>query len=234
MVTHLARANGPARAFEIGHVFYSEDRQPLETAMAFFAFSAEPVDEPEWRDSNFLRAKGDCEAFLRAMTGESSFEIAADEREGFHPGKTGVVLMGGREIAVVGHVDPRLLRTFEARLPIYACRMILSSLPPYDVPQFKPPSKFPSTYRDLALVCDIDLPAQRLENALRSAAGAWCTAVRAFDEYRGSQVPAGKKSIAIRLTLQKPDSTITDAEADALVEKAVAALRSQFDVTLRA
>ncbi|HEX5274749.1 MAG TPA: phenylalanine--tRNA ligase subunit beta [Candidatus Rubrimentiphilum sp.] len=234
MVTHLARANGPARAFEIGHVFYSEDRQPLETAMAFFAFSAEPQDEPEWRDSNFLRAKGDCETFLREMTGESRFETAADEREGFHPGKTGVVLMGGREIAVVGQVDPRLLRSFGARLPIYACRMILAALPPYDVPQFKPPSKFPSTYRDLALVCDAGLPSQQVENALRSAAGAWCTAVSAFDEYRGSQVPAGKKSIAIRVTLQKPDATITDAEADAVIEKSVAELRAQFGVTLRA
>ena len=234
MVTHLARTNRPARAFEIGRIFYSEDRQPLETSMAFFAFSAEPHDEPEWRDSNFLRAKGDCEAFLRAMTGVSHFETAADEREGFHPGKTGVVLMGGREIAVVGQVDPRLLRPFEARLPIYACRMILSNLPAYDVPQFKPPSKFPTTYRDLALVCDADLPAQRLENALRSAAGAWCTAVVAFDEYRGSQVPAGKKSIAIRVTLQKPDATITDAEADAVIEKAVSALRAELGVTLRA
>jgi len=234
MVTHLARANAPARAFEIGHIFYSEDRQPLETAMAFFAFSAEPSDEPEWRDTNFLRAKGDCEAFLRAMTGESRFETAADEREGFHPGKTGVVLMGGREIAVVGQVDPRLLRTFESRLPVYACRMILSTLPAYDVPQFKPPSKFPSTYRDLALVCDENLPAQQLESAIRSAAGSWCTLVRAFDEYRGPQVEAGKKSIAIRVTLQKPDSTITDAEADAVMEKVVAALRETFGVTLRA
>ncbi len=233
MVTHLANANQPARAFEIGHIFYNEDRQPLETSMAFFAFSAEPRDEPEWHDSNYLRAKGDCEAFLREMTGESRFETAADEREGFHPGKTGVVLMGGREIAVVGQVDPRLQRTFESRLPIYACRIILSTLPPYDVPQFKPPSKLPSTYRDLALVCDADLPAQRLENALRSAAGAWCTAVIAFDEYRGSQVPPGKKSLAIRLTLQKPDATITDAEADAVVEKAVSALHAEFGVTLR-
>ena len=234
MVTHLAHANGPARAFEIGRIFYTEDRQPLETSMAFFAFSAEPQDEPDWRDTNFLRAKGDCEAFLRAMTGESHFETAADEREGFHPGKTGVVLMGGREISVVGQVDPRLLRTFEARLPIYACRTILSTLPPYDVPQFKPPSKFPSTYRDLALVCDVDLPAQQLENALRSAAGPWCTAVRTFDEYRGPQVPAGKKSLAIRLTLQKPDATITDAEADEVIAKAVKALRTEFGVTLRA
>ena len=142
--------------------------------------------------------------------------------------------MGGREIAVVGQVDPRLLRTFESRLPIYACRMILSNLPAYDVPQFKPPSRFPSTYRDLALVCGEDLPAQRLESALRSAAGPWCTSVSAFDEYRGPQVAAGKKSIAIRVTLQKPDSTITDAEADGVIEKVVEALREEFGVTLRA
>ncbi len=234
MLTHLARATGPDRAFEIGRIFFTEDRQPLETPMAFFAFSAAPAAEAQWRDENFLRAKGDCEAFLRAMTGRSRFETAADQRDGFHPGKTGVVLMDGREIAVVGEVDPRLVRTFGVRLPVYACRMILSALPPYDVPQFKPPSKFPATYRDLALVCDADLPAQRLENALRSAAGAWCTAVTAFDEYRGPQVPAGKKSVAIRVTLQKPDSTITDAEADAVIGKAVPALRAAFGVTLRA
>jgi phenylalanyl-tRNA synthetase beta chain len=234
MLTHLARANGPDRAFEIGRIFYTEDRQPLETPMVFFAFSAAPQNEPEWHDENFLRAKGDCEAFLRAMTGRSRFETAADERDGFHPGKTGVVLMDGREIAVVGEVDPRLVRTFGVRLPVYACRMILSALPPYDVPQFQPPSKFPSTYRDLALVCDADVPAQRLESALRTAAGAWCTAATAFDEYRGSQVPAGKKSIAIRVTLQKPDATMTDAEADAVIEQAVSALRADFGVTLRA
>jgi phenylalanyl-tRNA synthetase beta chain len=234
ILAHLARADAPARVFEIGRLFYTEDRQPLESSAALFAFSAQPLDEPEWRDSNFSRLKGDCEALLTAMIGRTDFETAADARPGFHPGKTGVVLLDGREVALAGQIDPRLQRSFEVRLPVYACRIFLGSIPPYEIPQFKPPSKFPATTRDLAIVCDPDLPAARLERALRAAAGTWCSAVRAFDEYRGAQIPPDKKSVAIRMTLQKPGATITDAEADAIVEKAVAAVIAEFGVSLRA
>ena len=101
---------------------------------------------------------------------------AADTRPGYHPGKTGVVLLDGHEVALVGQIDPRMQRSFDVRLPVYACRIFLQSIPVYEIPQFKPPSKFPATTRDLAIVCDVDLPAARLERALRSAAGSWCTA----------------------------------------------------------
>ena len=234
ILAYFARIDAPARAFEIGRIFFTEDRQPLETSAVLFGFTAEPLDEPDWRDTHFLRAKGDCEAFLRAMTGRDDFESAADKRAAYHPGKTGVLLLDGHEIAVVGQVDPRLQRAFGVRLPVYMCCVHMDDIPAYDIPQFKPPSKFPSTYRDLALVCDIGLPAQLLESSLRTAAGPWCTAVRTFDEYRGPQVPDGKKSLAIRVTLQKPDATITDPQADAAVEKAVEAVRAEFGVTLRA
>jgi len=233
-LAHLARIDAPARAFEIGRIFFTEDRQPLETSAALFGFSAESLDEPEWRDTHFLNLKGDCEAFLRALTGRGNFEAAADQRAGLHPGKTGVMLLHGREIAVIGQIDPRMQRAFGVRLPVYVASVVLQEIPGYEIPQFKPPSKFPATYRDLALVCDAGLAAQRLETALRAAAGPWCTAVRTFDEYRGAQVPDGKKSLAIRVTLQKPDATITDPQADAVVEKAVEAVRAEFGVTLRA
>ena len=233
MLEYLARVDAPMRVFELGREFYTEDRQPLEVSAVLFGFSAEPLDEPAWRDTNFLRAKGDCEAFLRALTGRTAFESAADERPGFHPGKTGVLLLDGREVAVAGLVDPRLQRAFGVRLPVYLCRVHPEAIPPYDIPQFKPPSKFPSTYRDLALVCEQDLPAQRLEKALGAAIGTLCTSVKTFDEYRGPQIEQGMKSLAIRVTLQKNDSTITDAEADAAVGKAVTALQREFGVTVR-
>ncbi len=230
---YLARVDAPMRVFELGHVFYTEDRKPLERSAVLFGFSAEPVDEPDWRDTHFLRAKGDCEAFLGALTGRATFETAADQRPGLHPGKTGVLLLDGCEVAVVGQVDPHVQRVFDLRLPVYLCSVYLHTIPAYEIPQFKPPPKFPSTYRDLALVCDPELPAQRIETALRATIGTLCTSVRAFDEYRGQQIAAGKKSLAIRVTLQKTDGTITDAEADAAIDKAVSALRQEFGVTIR-
>jgi len=233
MLEHLARTGVPMRAFELGREFYSEDRQPLEVSAVLFGFTAEPLDEPAWRDTHFLRAKGDCEAFLRALTGRTTFETAPDERPGLHPGKTGVLLLDGHEVAVVGQVDPRLQRAFEMRLPAYFCSVYPAAIPAYDIPQFRPPSRFPSTYRDLAVVCDPELPAQRVEAAVRSAIGSLCTSVRTFDEYRGPQIAPGMKSLALRVTLQKTDGTITDAQADAVIDKAIGALREDLGVTLR-
>ncbi|HET9393936.1 MAG TPA: phenylalanine--tRNA ligase subunit beta [Candidatus Rubrimentiphilum sp.] len=233
MLSYLARIDAPMRVFEVGRLFYAEDRQPLETPAVLFGFSAEPLDEPAWRDTHFLQAKGDCEEFLRTLTGRERFETAADERPGYHPGKTGAILLDGKEVAVVGQVDPRMQRAFGVRLPVYLCCVHINDVPAYDIPQFKPPSKFPSTYRDLALVCELDLPAQRLEAALRTATGPLCTSVKTFDEYRGPQIAQDKKSLAIRVTLQKSDATITDAEADAAVGQAVTALQREFGVTVR-
>jgi phenylalanyl-tRNA synthetase beta chain len=141
--------------------------------------------------------------------------------------------LDGKEVAVVGQVDPRMQRAFGVRLPAYLCCVHLHDVPAYDIPQFEPPSKFPSTYRDLALVCEQDLPAQRLEAALRAATGPLCRSVKTFDEYRGPQIAPDKKSLAIRVTLQKSDTTITDAEADAAVSQAVTAVQREFGVTVR-
>lgn len=229
---YLARVDRPMRVFEIGHIFYLENGEPLELPMVATAFSAEPLDEPAWRDTQFLRLKGDAEELLHALTGRRDFEFVPDKRNGLHPGKTAAILLDGREIAFMGQTDPRVAAAFDVRLPVYACGIYLERVPEYRSPLYQPPSKYPSTYRDLALVCDLDLPAGEVERTIAKAAGSLCTGVRAFDEYRGAQIGDGKKSLTVRLTMQKTDETITDEEADAAVEKTLATLK-QLDVTLR-
>jgi phenylalanyl-tRNA synthetase beta chain len=198
-----------------------------------FAFAAEPTGEPEWRDSHFLRLKSDAEALLHALTGRRDFEFVQDKRNGLHPGKTAAILLDGREIAFMGQTDPRVTNAFDVRRPVYGCAIYLERVPEYAPPRFVSPSKYPSTYRDLAVVCDVDVPAATVEIVVREAIGALCTGVRAFDEYRGSQIPHDKKSLALRATIQRSDATITDEEADALVARAVEALRERLNATLR-
>ena len=72
-----------------------------------------------------------------------------------------------------------------------------------------------------------------MEHVIAQAIGSLCTGVRTFDEYRGSQVAGDKKSLAVRTTLQKFDSTITDEEADAAMGVALDALREQLGASLR-
>jgi len=110
----------------------------------------------------------------------------------------------------------------------------VDALPPYATPHYRPPSRFPSTYRDLALVLDTATAAGDVEQTVASALGSLCTGVRVFDEYRGPQVEEGRKSLALRVTLQRFDATITDEEADAAIARVLETLRERFGATLRA
>ena len=233
MLDYFARIDRPFCVFELGHVFSDEDGRPVEQAILSFGMAAEISEGPDWRDDRFLRIKGDAQTLVTALTGRRDVEVARDVREGMHPGKTAVVLVDGREVAVVGAVTPRLQQAFGVRFPVYVANVYLDNVPEHRIPRYVPPSKYPSTYRDLALLCDLDVSAAAVGRTISTAIGSLCTGVRAFDEYRGAQVAPDKKSLAIRLTLQKRDATITDEEADAAIERALEALRRDLHVTLR-
>jgi phenylalanyl-tRNA synthetase beta chain len=229
----LQRIGRPYKLFEIGHAFSSEGGVVVEVPLLSFAYAAEPVEEPPWKDEGFLRLHGDAAALLHDLTGAST-RIEAAQRAGFHPGKCGVLLLDGVQAAVLGRVDPRVERAHSSRLALYLCTVRLDRLPPRPQPRYRPPSRFPSTYRDLALSLGIEVSADEVEAVTAQAIGDICTAVRVFDEYRGPQVGSGRKGLAVRATMQRFDGTITDEEAEAAVARAVGALRDRLDATIRA
>ncbi len=230
-IEYLA-ANATAHIFEIGDVFRRDRERIVEETALAFGFCAESSDEAPWHDSCFLKLKGDCEALLRQVTGRAAL-TSPGVRSGFHPGKTGLVTIEGVQVGIVGCVDPRLTKSQEVKGNAYLSILDVGALPQYEIPHYRAPSRFPSTYRDVALVVEADTPARELEDAVGVALGSICTRVAVFDEYRGTQVAPGYKSLAIRLTLQRFDATITDEEADAAVRLVLDALHERFGATIR-
>jgi phenylalanyl-tRNA synthetase beta chain len=234
LIAYFANADEPVAVFEIGHVFSLRGESVVERPALTFGFSAEPVeDEPAWRDAHFLRLKGDCETLLAALAGRRS-EAARGEAAGLHPGKTATLAIDGRKVATLGRLDPRLGKAFEVRLPAYLCSVDLDALPEYALPHYRPPSRFPGTYRDLALVVDLETNSSAVERAISQTLGELVTSVRVFDEYRGLQVPAGRKSLAVRVWLQRFDATITDEEADVAIARALKTLQAELGAAIRA
>ena len=232
LTEYFSRYTTPMRAFELGHVFEMNDALVVEASAASFGFTAQPVDEPEWSDRNFLRLKGDALALVYAVTGRIP-ETTRDVRPGLHPGKTAALLLDGREIAVFGRVHPRMTKAFDISLPLYIANIYLDALPDYVSPHYQPPSRFPSTYRDLALVVALDVEADRISAVAREAAGDLCIGTNVFDEYRSTQLGADRKSVALRITLVRNDATITDEEADATIARVLDALRTKLGATIR-
>lgn len=232
LIEYLAGAGAPARVFEIGDIFAPDGHLIVERTAVAFGFSAERSGEPSWRDSSFLRLKGDCEALLRAVTGRRA-DTARGTQAGFHPGKTAIVSVDAIAVGFLGCVDPRLTNALDLIGNAYVCLLDVGALPSYETPRYRPPSRFPSTYRDIALVVETGVSAREIELAVAVALGSLCTGVAVFDEYRGPQVGEDRKSLAVRVTLQRFDATITDEEADAAIARVLDAVRERFGATIR-
>ena len=93
---------------------------------------------------------------------------------------------------------------------------------------------YPAVRQDLAFVVAEDVLAGDMVAAAREAAGAELREIRVFDVYRGGQIPAGKKSIALGVAFQSSERTLSDDDARALRERIVAALAERFGAELRA
>ncbi|HXE72011.1 MAG TPA: phenylalanine--tRNA ligase subunit beta, partial [Candidatus Nitrosotenuis sp.] len=97
----------------------------------------------------------------------------------------------------------------------------------------RPFPRQPAVERDLALVVEEGLPAGELTEALREIGSPLVVSAVCFDVYRGPQVPTGHKSLAVRLTLQAPDRTLTDAEIDRLLQRVTRTAAQKFGASLR-
>jgi phenylalanyl-tRNA synthetase beta chain len=219
------------RSFEIGHVFEGAG-EPFESACAVWLAALPALEEPAWRDRGFLAFKGESLALVRELTGVQG-ETVSGTLPGLHPGKCAMLLTGGEDVATIGAVDPRLLAVYGIEARVYAGLLRLSDLPAYRVPRYVPASKYPPVARDLALIVTAGLPSIDIEHAVRAGADGLLADVHVFDEYRGPQIEAGKKSIAVHLVLQRSDATLTDADADAHVAAIVASLRERCDARVR-
>jgi phenylalanyl-tRNA synthetase beta chain len=175
-------------------------------------------------DGGLADAKWAVEQLYAALKVEPSFERASVPL--LHPGKSARTGEGW-----VGELHPALLEgawgAFELDLDTLVERT------PGAV-QFEEVSPYPEVRQDLAFVVDADVPAAALLDAIRKAGAPELHSAAVFDEYRGEQIGAGKKSLAFRVAFGSLERTLTDEEATAVRGRIVDALAERFGAELRA
>jgi phenylalanyl-tRNA synthetase beta chain len=181
----------------------------------------------------FLELKG---ALERALDALAPVEVSYERAEAtlFHPGRCARVLVCGRPVGHVGELHPTVPPVFDLDGRVVAVELDLEPVLAFDLARrARPITRYPAVNRDLGVVVAEDVPAGELLRTIGEAGGELLESATAFDEYRGSQVPEGRKSIAFALTFRGADRTLTDAEVDAQLEKTRSALRSQHEATFR-
>ncbi|MGE0580001.1 phenylalanine--tRNA ligase subunit beta [Reyranella sp.] len=156
----------------------------------------------------------------------------------YHPGRSGAIKLGDRVMAWFGELHPEIVAAADLAGPVAAFEVFLDAppLPKPKATKARPKlvlSAFQPLERDFAFIVDAGIEAERLVRAARNADKTLITAARVFDVYAGKGVPDDKKSIALSVTLQPVDRTLTDAEIEAASAKIVAAVTKATGAALR-
>jgi len=184
-------------------------------------------------------AKADALAVLSAIGAPvDNMSAQGGAPDWYHPGRSGAIKLGDRVMAHFGELHPEITTSAGLRGPVAAFEVFLDAppLPKARATKARPKlvlSPFQPVERDFAFLVDESVEAEKLVRAARNADKVLITGARVFDLYAGKGVAEGKKSIAIAVTLQPVERTLTDAEIEAVSAKIVAQVTKATGAVLR-
>ena len=185
-------------------------------------------------------AKSDAMALLAALGVANAVQIVPGGPAFLHPGRSATLQFGPKNVVGwFGQLHPTVCEALDAEGPIVAFEIVLDAMP---APKARPTKAKPKLER-------FGLHAGRARSRLRrrrerarrrhrqGGAGRrtarWSSDVGVFDVYQGKGLPEGAKSVAISVTLQPRERTLTDAEIEAAMAKIVAEVSKRTGATLR-
>ncbi|HUG62975.1 MAG TPA: phenylalanine--tRNA ligase subunit beta [Methylomirabilota bacterium] len=243
---NVARGAADLALFEVGQVFAGdrpEDQYTAATAVRqgaagvegggrHWSGAADPVD--------LFDAKQDAMALLATLGVDTArLQVARGAPAWFHPGRSGTLQLGPQTvIAHFGELHPAVVEAMDLPGPIVAAEVILEKAP---LPRQKPTRTRPAlalsglmpVARDFAFVVDEGVEAAKILKAAEGADRKLISGVSLFDVYRGEHVGAGRKSVAVEVTLKPTERTLTDEDIDAVSKAIVAAVTKATGATLR-
>ncbi len=185
---------------------------------------------------DFYTVKGVCENILKLAAIKDYTFAAVSDNPSYHSGRCAKILVGDKQVGILGEVHPLTLNNYDIGTAVYAAELDFDALFELMNPTkvYAPLPKYPASTRDFSFVCEEALEVGTIFATAKRAGGKLVEEVSLFDIYRGPQVGENKKSVSIRVTLRAADRTLTLEEAEKAGAKILAALERELGITLRA
>jgi phenylalanyl-tRNA synthetase beta chain len=239
---NAARGFADTALFEIGPVFAGDAPGDQRTTVAAIVV---PRGVRRWdggAGEDVFAVKAELMALLDELGAPTAaLQVAQGAASPWwHPGQSARLQLGPKAVlAEFGALHPAVLKALDVAGPIYGFELWLEAIPE---PKRRATKTRPALAlsplmplsRDFAFLVDRDRAAGELVRAALGADKTLVTAARVFDVYEGAGVPEGRKSVAIEVTIQPRDKTLTDAEIEQLSAKIVAAAEKAAGAKLRA
>ena len=214
--------------YEMGTVYTptTPDKLPIESQKVTIGMYGGGAD--------FFALKGIVEKLLDCLHVDHYDVEPVKDNPTFHPGRTAAFTMDGKVLATLGEVHPTVAENYAIGTRVYLAEIDVNTAYENEsgTRTHKPLPKYPASNRDLAFVCDKEIPVLKLQRAIGEAVGKTLESVKLFDVYQGEQIEKGKKSVAFNIRMRAHDRTLTDDEADAAMKRVVKAL-DKMGISLR-
>ncbi len=237
---NVSRKNSNLKLFELKKVFFPQEGERLPKEVKYLVGLAMGVDrDPHWafspRPVDFYDIKGCVEDLFEGLQIKGIKFDRAEDIPYLHPGKASRILSEGVVLGVMGEVHPQVLGHYEIHGKAYLFEIDFEKMVKGrgEGKRFRPLPRFPAVYRDLSMVVDDVLEAEKVVETIRTFRQPFIDEVQLFDIYRGAPVPEGKKGVSCRIRYQAGDRTLTDEEVNQYHEKVISQLREIFRVELR-
>lgn len=236
LAKNLAGSESTPRLAEIGKTYTAKG----ESLMAAGLLS--PATQRHWHGAeskpDTFAAKAAAFAALSSLgapveSGTVNTQVPAH----YHPGRSGTLSVGPFTLAHFGELHPALLKTFGLTGPLAVFELHLEPLLKLqNKPRPWQPLPYPPVLRDLAFLLPKTVSAAAVTASITTAlkVSGLLRNVEVFDHYTGERIPADKQSLALSLTLQSAERTLTEADITPLITAAVQAVEQTHQATLRA
>jgi phenylalanyl-tRNA synthetase beta chain len=241
VVERNARLRERIAIFEIAPVYLVSEEgalpdEPLHLVVALTG----PRNLPGWQGADvqpmdFYDLKGILAGLLDDLH-LADVRWAPADHPSYHPGKCARILVGEKQVGVMGELHPLVRQGYELpSTPLLVGELnvqaLLDSIPEgYSVTSVP---AYPPVLEDLAVIVDEDIEAGRVADVIRQAGGKTLVGLDLFDVYRGEQIGAGKKSLAYSLTYQAGDRTLTDQDVLQIRQRIIRRLEQELGAVLR-
>jgi phenylalanyl-tRNA synthetase beta chain len=231
--------------FEVGQVFKGDRPEDQLTAASGVrhGFASSKGIGRHWSgtaSADAFDAKADAFALLSAAGAPmQALQVVPGGANWLHPGRSGTIQIGPQNVlGYFGELHPRALDALGAEGPLIAFEVILDRIPeakqkPTRAKPVLELSPFQPVSRDFAFIVERGVKAGDIVRAAQGADRKLITDVTVFDVYEGKGIDEGRKSIAIAVTIQPREQTLTDQEIEAVAARIVAEVTKKTGGTLR-
>ncbi|MCA9075039.1 MAG: phenylalanine--tRNA ligase subunit beta [Planctomycetaceae bacterium] len=215
-----------ARLFEIANVYLAakpEDPKTQPTVLSLVT------------GDSFATLRGLVDAIAHAVNGSATVTAQSVDVAQFAAGRGAELLLNGEHWGWLGEIDRSVTDQLDLRDAVTVCEIELAPLIALleRTPQYESLPQYPSMHRDLNFVLDDSVTWQELERIVQISAGPLLDGVSFVDQYRGKQIPTGKKSYVLTVAYRSPDRTLTSEEVDTAQKTVVAACEQQLGAVQR-